>query len=182
MAILTGRDPVEYAPSYEVTMILPEIGPAASPPAGRRSPRHPPRNRGLDQPEHYSFLRRRNLVDLVILQNLGSGRFVDPFTELCSRLRHTVEKQLRDVGKLSCVQFQLLAWLGDPPGGSQQMSDLADGVVYSRSGLTCKAQSLEERGLVTRGPSPEDDHSTIVAITDEGREVLAECFRGTWRQ
>jgi hypothetical protein len=58
------------------------------------------------------------------------------------------------------------------------MTDLADGVVYSRSGLTYQAQSLEERGLVTRAPSPEDERSTIVAITAAGREVLATVFPG----
>jgi DNA-binding MarR family transcriptional regulator len=100
------------------------------------------------------------------------------FTEVSSLLRHAVEKQLKDVGKLSYVQFQLLARLGDAPGGSQRMTDLADGVVYSRSGLTYQAQSLEERGLVTRAPSPEDERSTIVAITAEGRAVLAKVFPG----
>lgn len=100
------------------------------------------------------------------------------FTEVSSLLRHAVEKQLRDVGKLSYVQFQLLARLGDAPDGSQRMTDLADGVVYSRSGLTYQAQSLEERGLVTRAPSPEDERSTIVAITNEGRDVLAKVFPG----
>lgn len=100
------------------------------------------------------------------------------FTEVSSLLRHAVEKQLRDVGKLSYVQFQLLARLGDAPNGSQRMTDLADGVVYSRSGLTYQAQSLEERGLVRRGPSPEDERSTIVAITGEGRDVLAKVFPG----
>lgn len=100
------------------------------------------------------------------------------FTEVSSLLRHAVEQQLREVGKLSYVQFQLLARLGDAPGGSQRMTDLADGVVYSRSGLTYQAQSLEERGLVTRAPSPDDERSTIVAITTEGREVLQKVFPG----
>lgn len=76
------------------------------------------------------------------------------FTEVSSLLRHAVERQLRDVGGLSYVQFQLLARLGDAPGGQQRMTDLADGVVYSRSGLTYQAQLLEQRGLVTAGPRP----------------------------
>lgn len=47
-------------------------------------------------------------------------------------LRHAVEQQLRDAGGLSYVQFQLLARLGDSSTGSHRMTDLADGVVYSR--------------------------------------------------
>ena len=58
------------------------------------------------------------------------------------------------------------------------MTDLADGVVYSRSGLTYQAQSLEKRGLVTRAPSPDDERSTTVAITEQGREILAKVFPG----
>jgi len=99
-------------------------------------------------------------------------------TEVSSLLRHAVEQQLRDAGGLSFVQFQLLARLGDAPDGSQRMTDLADGVVYSRSGLTYQAQLLEKRGLVTRAPSPEDERVVVVTLTDAGREVLAGVFPG----
>lgn len=98
--------------------------------------------------------------------------------EVSSLLRHTVEQQLRDAGDLSYVQFQLLARLGDAPNGSHRMTDLADGVVYSRSGLTYQAQTLEQRGLVTRAPSLEDERSITVTITEAGRAVLATVFPG----
>ena len=98
--------------------------------------------------------------------------------EVSSLLRHTVEQQLQDAGDLSYVQFQLLARLGDSPEGSSRMTDLADGVVYSRSGLTYQAQTLEQRGLVTRAPSVDDERGTTVTITAEGRETLAKVFPG----
>src|SRR5688500_3591050 len=63
------------------------------------------------------------------------GAYFD-LIEVTSLLRHAVEQQLKEAGGLSYVQFQLLARLGDAPDGSQRMTDLADGVVYSRSGLT----------------------------------------------
>lgn len=100
------------------------------------------------------------------------------FTEVGSLLRPAVEKQLRDAGALSYVQFQLLARLGDAPDGHQSMTALADGVVYSRSGLTYQAQLLEQRGLITRSPSPDDERSTVVALTDAGRNVLSAVFPG----
>src|SRR3954447_3462635 len=96
--------------------------------------------------------------------------------EVAGLLRHGVEQQLRDTGDLSYVQFQLLARLGDSPTGSHRMTDLADGVVYSRSGLTYQAGLLEKRGLVTRAPSPEDERVVIVTISDAGRELLAKVF------
>jgi DNA-binding MarR family transcriptional regulator len=98
--------------------------------------------------------------------------------EVSSLLRHGVEQQLRDAGGLSYVQFQLLARLGDSPTGSHRMTDLADGVVYSRSGLTYQAGLLEKRGLVTRASSPEDERLVIVTITDAGRALLAKVFPG----
>ena len=98
--------------------------------------------------------------------------------EVSSLLRHTVEQQLRDAGDLSYIQFQLLARLGDSPEGSGRMTDLADGVVYSRSGLTYQAQTLEQRGLVTRAPSIDDERSITVTITDEGRATLGAVFPG----
>src|SRR4051794_8444757 len=98
--------------------------------------------------------------------------------EVSSLVRHAVEQQLRDAGDLSYVQFQLLARLGDSPSDSSRMTDLADGVVYSRSGLTYQAQSLEQRGLVTRAPSPDDERATTVTITEQGRDILARVFPG----
>ena len=98
--------------------------------------------------------------------------------EVSSLLRHTVEQQLRDVGDLSYVQFQLLATLGDAVAGSRRMTELADGVVYSRSGLTYQVGLLEQAGLVARSQSAEDDRGVTVTITEAGREVLARVFPG----
>jgi DNA-binding MarR family transcriptional regulator len=98
--------------------------------------------------------------------------------EVGSLLRHAVEQQLREAGGLSYVQFQLLATLGDLPGGSARMTDLADRVVYSRSGLTYQAGLLEQAGLVSRSPAEDDERSTTVTITAEGRARLGMVFPG----
>jgi DNA-binding MarR family transcriptional regulator len=99
--------------------------------------------------------------------------------EVAGLLRHAVEQQLREVGDLSYVQFQVLARLGlDSPTGSERMTDLADGVVYSRSGLTYQAGLLENAGLVTRTPAAEDERGVTVTITDAGRALLAVVLPG----
>ena len=98
--------------------------------------------------------------------------------EVVGLLRHAVEQQLREAGDLSYVQFQLLARLGDSPTGSHRMTDLADGVVYSRSGLTYQARLLEKRGLVTRNTSPDDERGVTVTITDTGRALLGKVMPG----
>jgi len=97
--------------------------------------------------------------------------------EAVSLLQHHVEQHLRTEGDLSYVQFQLLARLADAQG-QLSMTQLADGVVYSRSGLTYQAGLLEKAGLVKRGPDPDDERSVTVTITDAGRERLATVFPG----
>src|SRR5438270_12980669 len=98
--------------------------------------------------------------------------------EVVGLLRHAVEQQLREAGDLSYVQFQLLARLGDSATGSHRMTELADGVVYSRSGLTYQAGLLEKAGLVTRAPSPDDERGITVTITETGRARLTQVFPG----
>lgn len=98
--------------------------------------------------------------------------------EVSSLLRHAVERQLRVDGGLSYVQFEILARLADTPSGWQRMTDLADGVVYSRSGLTYQADRLEKAGLIVREPSDDDERSTTVTITAAGRELIARVMPG----
>ena len=118
--------------------------------------------------------------------DVGAGRVegLDPeqlgayfvLTEAVSLLQHQIEQQLRAEGDLSYVQFQLLARLN--ARGPLTMTDLADGVVYSRSGLTYQAGLLEKAGLITRGPSPDDERATLVTITDNGRALLGRVMPG----
>ncbi len=99
--------------------------------------------------------------------------------DVAGLLKHGVEQQLRDVGDLSFVQFQLLARLAlDSETGSERMTDLADGVVYSRSALTYQAGLLEKAGLVTRAPSADDERGVTVTVTDAGRERIAAVLPG----
>jgi DNA-binding MarR family transcriptional regulator len=97
--------------------------------------------------------------------------------EAVSLLQHHVEQQLRAEGDLSYVQFQLLARLADAHG-QLTMTQLADGVVYSRSGLTHQAGLLEKAGLITRAPHPDDQRATLVTITDNGLALLGRVLPG----
>ncbi|GAA5132996.1 MarR family winged helix-turn-helix transcriptional regulator [Pseudonocardia adelaidensis] len=98
------------------------------------------------------------------------------FAEAASLLQHHVEQHLRAEGGLSYVQFQLLARLAE--ARSLTMTQLADGVVYSRSGLTYQAGLLEQAGLITRGPSVDDERATLVTITEEGLALVRRILPG----
>ncbi|MFI0454603.1 MarR family winged helix-turn-helix transcriptional regulator, partial [Actinomadura sp. 6N118] len=68
--------------------------------------------------------------------------------------------------------------LADAADGSRRMTELADGVVYSRSGLTYQVALLEKAGLAARSPSTDDDRGVTVTITQAGQDVLAQVFPG----
>lgn len=54
------------------------------------------------------------------------------------------------------------------------MTDVADRVVYSRSGFTYQATQLEQNGYVERVRDPNDERGTLVAITAKGRALVAD--------
>jgi DNA-binding MarR family transcriptional regulator len=98
-------------------------------------------------------------------------------TEAVSLLQYAVRQQLQAEGDISYVQFEILAKLVDADR-HLTMTDLADGVVYSRSGLTHQAGLLERAGLITRQVSAEDQRSTVVTITEAGRARVARVMPG----
>ena len=54
-----------------------------------------------------------------------------------------------------------------------RMSDIADRLVLSRGGTTKVIDRVEEMGLVTRKPDPQDRRATVVEITPEGMDMLS---------
>ncbi|MFI5956031.1 MarR family winged helix-turn-helix transcriptional regulator [Cryptosporangium sp. NPDC051539] len=98
--------------------------------------------------------------------------------EVSSLVQHAVDQQLRTDGGLTNVQFKVLMTLREAPGGRLRMTDLADDLVVSRSGLTYQAGLLEKAGLVVRTPSPEDERSTTLSLTAEGRQRIEDVLSG----
>jgi DNA-binding MarR family transcriptional regulator len=98
--------------------------------------------------------------------------------EVSSLLEHAVERQLREDGDLTGPQFQILARLNGSDTGHLRMTDLADGLVYSRSGLTYQAAQLEKAGLISRAPAEDDERSVTVTLTPAGRERLNQVMPG----
>lgn len=74
---------------------------------------------------------------------------------------------------LSLSAYEVLLFLVDAPGGARRMSDLAAGVLLSRSGLTRLVDRLEQEGLVRRVPCPSDARGLNAVITDAGRKAFA---------
>lgn len=91
-------------------------------------------------------------------------------------VQRAVTAQLREHG-LTPVQFSILARLLSAPDG-MRMSELADALVMSRGGMTYQITQLEQRGLLSRSGSGDDDRGVQAAITDAGRELVSAVFPG----
>jgi DNA-binding MarR family transcriptional regulator len=71
----------------------------------------------------------------------------------------------------------VLLFLADSPDGRMRMSELADSVLLSRSGLTRLVDRLERDGLLEREQCEEDARGYFAAITDRGRTLFTEARR-----
>ena len=98
--------------------------------------------------------------------------------EVGALVQHGVEGQLRRDGGLSFVQFQILAICGEDPSSPRSMTELADRLVHSKSGLTYQVDRLEQAGLVARVPSPQDERGVNVALSSKGASLLERVLPG----
>ena len=76
------------------------------------------------------------------------------------------------------MQFQILAILGEDPSSPRSMTDLADRLVHSKSGLTYQVDRLEQAGLVERVPSTQDERGVNVTLSPKGASVLERVLPG----
>ncbi len=75
---------------------------------------------------------------------------------------------------LSLADYRILVMLSEAPRMALRMSELADGVLSSRSRLTHQIRRLESDGLVTRSNCEEDGRGVRAHLTDEGMAKLRE--------
>lgn len=74
------------------------------------------------------------------------------------------------------TEYTVLMNLSEAPEGSLRMSDLANYVAISVSGLTRAIMRLEREGRVERTRSSEDGRGQVATITPAG----LDCLRGAW--
>jgi DNA-binding MarR family transcriptional regulator len=84
----------------------------------------------------------------------------------------TLDAELIREHRLPLSSYEVLLYLADSPEGRLRMSELADSVLLSRSGLTRLVDRLERDGLLRRRRCEEDQRGWFAEITDEGRELF----------
>jgi len=81
----------------------------------------------------------------------------------------------RDAG-LPMRWYDVLVQLEDAPDGLR-MNELAERILYSKSGFTRVVDKMEAAGLVRRVRPEHDRRSVFVLLTDQGRETMQRARR-----
>jgi DNA-binding MarR family transcriptional regulator len=89
-----------------------------------------------------------------------------------AELTRQLDAQLAREHKLPLSSYEVLLFLADAPNGRMRMSELADSVLLSRSGLTRLVDRLEREGLLKRERCESDARGLFAEITPAGRELF----------
>ncbi|MFZ2530417.1 MAG: MarR family transcriptional regulator [Rhodococcus sp. (in: high G+C Gram-positive bacteria)] len=90
------------------------------------------------------------------------------------RLMEVLNRDLQSAHGITLPEYRILVLLSESPDGQLRMSDLADGVLSSRSRLTHQIRRMESQGMVTRSACAEDGRGVLAILTDEGRRRHTE--------
>ncbi|GAB3065475.1 hypothetical protein GCM10027053_30740 [Intrasporangium mesophilum] len=98
-------------------------------------------------------------------------------TRTHARLWDQVEAQMRQHTGLTMPRYDVLMQL-ENAGGRLRLTDLAEAVVLSPSGLSKLLDRMSESGLVNREQDPDDARSTFATITPSGRAIVRQAREG----
>lgn len=85
-----------------------------------------------------------------------------------------MDDELEAAHGIALTTYDVLRQLALADDGRLRMSELADRVMLSRSGLTGVVSRLQTAGLVSREPCAEDGRGYYAVITPTGRRRLLE--------
>ena len=94
-----------------------------------------------------------------------------------AQVTQALDAQMRAEHGMSVSTYEVLMFLGDAPGHRMRMSEIADQVLLSRSGLTRLVDRLVELGYVTRCAAEDDGRGSFAELTAAGLEKLTAARR-----
>ena len=97
---------------------------------------------------------------------------------LVELLPGVLDSQLRRDAELMHFEYYVLAMLSEAPGRTLQMRDLAARTNATLPRLSHVVRRLEDRGLVTRAPCPDDGRATNASLTEAGWAKVQETAPG----
>ena len=97
------------------------------------------------------------------------------FLRAHATLVRRLDAELEERAGMGIADFDVLVQL-ERAGGELRMSELADRVLLSRSGLTRRVDRLEELGWVARRSCSDDRRGAHATLTGAGRERLLQAL------
>ncbi|MEU5693693.1 MarR family transcriptional regulator [Actinosynnema sp. NPDC020468] len=94
------------------------------------------------------------------------------FLRAHARLTRILEAELIAEQRLSLAAYDVLVQLAEAPHHRLRMTELADAVLLSRSGVTRLVDRLERAGLVLRERADGDGRGVVAVLTQQGVDRL----------
>ena len=95
------------------------------------------------------------------------------YFESALALMSVLDAELERDSGIPMRSYDVLVHLEDEPEGLR-MNELAERILYSKSGFTRVVDRLEEAGLVRRVRPENDRRSILVVLTDQGRTTMEQ--------
>lgn len=83
------------------------------------------------------------------------------------------EEWLQENYDLTLISYEVMSRLFKAEGRTMRLSDLAEQVVLTRSGLTRAVDRLEVEDLVSREACPGDRRGVLATLTARGHDLIA---------
>lgn len=90
------------------------------------------------------------------------------FLRAHATITRALEAELEAEQQLSLAAYDVLVQLAEAPGRRLRMTELADAVLLSRSGVTRLVDRMERSGLVSRCPVESDGRGVAAELTEAG--------------
>ncbi|GAA2904979.1 MarR family transcriptional regulator [Streptosporangium fragile] len=100
------------------------------------------------------------------------------FLETSGLIQRHVERQLREDAGLTMIQYEILHWANECAPQRRCITELAELMITSRSGLSYQVAQLEKAGLLRRETDTDDERRAMVVITEDGRRLLERTAPG----
>ena len=96
----------------------------------------------------------------------------EAFLRAHTLISDSLNRELQQERGMPLAWYEVLLYLTGSPDRRMRLQDLADRVMYSRSGLTRLIDRMEAAKLVRREPCVEDRRGTWAVATGEGRRAF----------